>query len=76
MYIPRNWEFGQAFSKLRNFGGEVEPPKHPPPLGTPVFNYRQPKTAANYHRKSLEILMITLKRCFRNPILNFYMLNH
>jgi hypothetical protein len=21
MYIPRNWEFGPAFSKLRNFGG-------------------------------------------------------
>jgi hypothetical protein len=28
MYIPRNWEFGQAFSKLRNFGG-FEPPQHP-----------------------------------------------
>jgi hypothetical protein len=37
MYIPRNWEFGPAFSKLRNFGGGFEPPKHPPPLGTPVF---------------------------------------
>jgi hypothetical protein len=21
MYIPRNWEFGSALSKLRNFGG-------------------------------------------------------
>jgi hypothetical protein len=29
MYIPRNWEFGQAFSKLRNFGG-FEPPQTPP----------------------------------------------
>jgi hypothetical protein len=32
MYIPRNWKFGQAFSKLRNFGGGggFEPPKHHP----------------------------------------------
>ena len=30
MYFPRNWEFGYALSKLRNFGG-VEPPKPPPP---------------------------------------------
>jgi hypothetical protein len=31
MYIPRNWEFGPAFLKLRNFGGGgVEPPKHQP----------------------------------------------
>jgi hypothetical protein len=21
MYFPQNWEFGSAFSKLRNFGG-------------------------------------------------------
>jgi hypothetical protein len=27
MYFPRNWEFGSALSKLRNFGG-FEPP-HP-----------------------------------------------
>jgi hypothetical protein len=31
-YIPRNWEFTSAFSKLRNFGeGGVEPHKPPPP---------------------------------------------
>jgi hypothetical protein len=30
MYFPRNWEFGWALSKLRNFGGGFEPP--PPPL--------------------------------------------
>jgi hypothetical protein len=29
MYFPRNWEFGSALSKLRNFG---DPP--PNPLGT------------------------------------------
>jgi hypothetical protein len=30
MYIPQNWEFGAAFSKLRNFGkGGFEPPNHP-----------------------------------------------
>jgi hypothetical protein len=22
VYFPRNWEFGSALSKLRNFGGE------------------------------------------------------
>jgi hypothetical protein len=31
MYIPRNWEFGQAFSKLQNFGGGgLNPPNTPP----------------------------------------------
>jgi hypothetical protein len=34
MYIPRNWEFGSALEKLRNFGGNPKPP--PPPLGTPL----------------------------------------
>jgi hypothetical protein len=33
MYIPRNWEFGSALAKHRNFGSVVEPPK---PLGTPL----------------------------------------
>jgi hypothetical protein len=36
MYIPRNWEFGQAFSKLRNFGGGGVNPQTPHPPGTPV----------------------------------------
>jgi hypothetical protein len=31
MYFPRNWEFGSALSKLRNFGGGFESP-----LGTPL----------------------------------------
>jgi hypothetical protein len=26
MYFPRNWEFGSALSKLRNFGGFDPPP--------------------------------------------------
>jgi hypothetical protein len=32
MYFPRNWEFGLALSKLRNFGGGGgwTPPKPPP----------------------------------------------
>jgi hypothetical protein len=35
VYIPRNWEFGSALAKLRNFGGGgFEPPK--PPFGTPL----------------------------------------
>ena len=36
MYFPRNWEFGSALSKRRNFGGwgVVEHPT--PPLGTPL----------------------------------------
>jgi hypothetical protein len=32
MYVPRNWEFGSALSKLRNFGGV----NAPTPLGTPL----------------------------------------
>jgi hypothetical protein len=33
MYIPPNWEFGPAFSKLRNFGGgggSLNPPNTTP----------------------------------------------
>jgi hypothetical protein len=26
MYIPQNWDFGEAFSKLRNFGGGLNSP--------------------------------------------------
>jgi len=35
-YFPRNWEFGSALSRLRNFGGGLNTPNPPPPLGTPV----------------------------------------
>ena len=36
MYFPRNWEFGSALSKLRNFGrGGLNTP-NPPSLGTPL----------------------------------------
>jgi hypothetical protein len=35
MYIPRNWEFGSALPKLRNFG-VVEP--RDPPFGTSLCN--------------------------------------
>jgi hypothetical protein len=38
MYFPRNWEFGSALSKLRNFG-EVEPPT---PFGTPLVRVIKP----------------------------------
>jgi hypothetical protein len=35
MYFPRNWEFGSALSKLRNFGGGgLNPPN--PSLVTPL----------------------------------------
>jgi len=44
MYFPRNWEFGSALSKLRNFGGgDFEQPK--PPLGTPLITSKHsPRT--------------------------------
>jgi hypothetical protein len=29
MYFPRNWEFGSALAKLRNFGGGLNPPGMP-----------------------------------------------
>jgi hypothetical protein len=37
MYIPRNWEFGSALTKLRIFGGwgVLNPPN--PPFGTPLI---------------------------------------
>jgi hypothetical protein len=36
MYIPRNWKFGSALSKRRNFGGGgVEPPTPPPNATAP-----------------------------------------
>jgi hypothetical protein len=35
VYFPRNWEFGSALSKLRNFGsGGLNPPT---PFGTPLI---------------------------------------
>jgi hypothetical protein len=37
MYIPQNWEFGLACSKLRNFKGGLNPPNQP--LGTPVPSF-------------------------------------
>ena len=42
MYFPRNWEFGSALSKLRNFrGGGFERPK--PPLGSMPLAQIHPK---------------------------------
>jgi hypothetical protein len=40
MYFPRNWNFGSALSKLRNFGGGgrlTPPPQNP--LGTPLTTW-------------------------------------
>jgi hypothetical protein len=38
IYIPRNWEFGSALPKFRNYGGGgVEPAK--PPFGTPLAKF-------------------------------------
>jgi hypothetical protein len=34
MYFPRNWQFGSALSKLRNFGWGVQPPNSPPRYAT------------------------------------------
>jgi hypothetical protein len=45
MYFPRNWEFGSALSKLRNFGGGgggYNPPQTP--LGTPLSHAKQGKS--------------------------------
>jgi hypothetical protein len=36
MYFPRNWEFGSALSKLRNFGVGGGGLNTPNPLGTPL----------------------------------------
>jgi hypothetical protein len=36
MYIPRNWEFGSALAKLRNFVGGFEPPPTSRPFGLDV----------------------------------------
>ena len=39
MYFPRNWEFGSALSKLRNFGGGgFEHPKLPPRYATDAWS--------------------------------------
>jgi hypothetical protein len=37
MYIPRNWEFGSALAKLRNFGGRGVELHNPSPFGTPLI---------------------------------------
>jgi hypothetical protein len=34
MYIPWNWVFGSALSKLWNFGGGLNPPNLPPRYAT------------------------------------------
>jgi hypothetical protein len=52
MYIPRNWEFSQAFSKLRNFfflggGGGFNPPNTP--LGYASGHDRQGTQNRNYN---------------------------
>jgi hypothetical protein len=42
VYIPRNWEFGSALSKFRNFRGGFKTPQTPtPPLCMPMilFNF-------------------------------------
>jgi hypothetical protein len=48
MYIPRNWEFGSALAKLRNFGGGggFESPPKTPYFGTPLLHVTKfiPKT--------------------------------
>jgi hypothetical protein len=53
-YIPRNWEFGSALAKLRNFGGRegVEPPKTPP-LGRPLTTGFTLMTARGTHTDTL-----------------------
>jgi hypothetical protein len=48
MYVPRNWEFGLALSKLRNFfvffwGGEGGFEHPPTPLGTPLLKAAAPR---------------------------------
>ena len=47
MYFPRNWEFGSALSKFRNFGGGFEHPK-PPPLGTSLTHTHVEKVTVNF----------------------------
>jgi hypothetical protein len=60
MYFPRNWKFGTALSKLRNFGvGGL----NPYPLGTPLVTGVLSRTAVDkkqqiYCGDSLEVLPI------------------
>jgi hypothetical protein len=47
MYIPRNWEFGSALEKLRNFGGgegvepQTSPPSVRPYVSESLFNRKE-----------------------------------
>jgi hypothetical protein len=61
MYFPRNWEFGSALSKLRNFGGwgRFEPPK--PPLGTPLLG-----AIAPWKNNVLKVKHLAIKKVFQH----------
>jgi hypothetical protein len=62
MYIPRNWEFGQAFSKLRNFGrGGVEPPKHPPGYASDLRSFKGVKRPVTRDKIIIIIIIINMK---------------
>jgi hypothetical protein len=76
MYIPQNWEFDPAFSKLRNFGGGggVEPANHPPGYASgdhhEVHGINTPETnkpmAANVYKTTVVLLMmeaVTFETC-------------
>jgi hypothetical protein len=47
-YIPRNWEFGSALAKLRNFVGGLNP--QTPPFGTPLSVNEVRNTHFVFHR--------------------------
>jgi hypothetical protein len=49
MYIPRNWEFGSALEKLRNFGGGLNPPNPP--------RYATGLNSTNVHYKATQTLV-------------------
>jgi hypothetical protein len=67
MYFPRNWEFGSALSKLRNFGGGGgfgTPPNHP--NGKPLTEL---KRVFRVSHRLLSATFLTVRRTQRDAIL-------
>jgi hypothetical protein len=64
IYIPRNCEFGPAFSKLRNLGGGFEPPNHPPGYASGCCRVPQFETNEGVMHKQITII-------FRYPMAHY-----
>jgi hypothetical protein len=55
MYFPRNWEFGSALSKLRNWGAGIHSPPPVRPLSRPTGAARVKTKIAVFIRHNLRI---------------------